>query len=78
MKTKKTIKKLVLNKNTISDLNRLEQNNVKGGVSTCETCETCETCVTCETCQTVCWFCPTQIPIRCSGSPSCLYEICLP
>jgi hypothetical protein len=32
MKTKKITKKLVLNKKTVSDLDKLEQSNVKGGI----------------------------------------------
>ena len=76
MKTKKMIRKLALNKKTISDLDKLEQSSVRGGVSTCDTCVTCV--IYCGTCQTVCIPCPTDNPIRCqvSGSPSCPNETC--
>lgn len=82
MKTKKITKKLVLNKTTVSNLNKLEQSNVRGGdgISTCETCDTCETY--CGTCQTECLPCQT-FPIRtCQPTfgyeNSCVMGICGP
>jgi hypothetical protein len=73
MKSKKTIKKLVLNKNTISDLNKLEQSSVKGGIGSFSI----YLCITCY-CETIPCVTQTKYPILCSGSPSCPNEFCPP
>jgi natural product precursor len=65
MRTKKTTKKLVLNKNTISDLNKLEQSSVKGGTASIYTCFTCYYC------ETIPCAPQTKYPILCSRSPEC-------
>lgn len=43
MKTKRVIKKLVLSKETISDLNDRDMNSARGGYETIYTCTTCQT-----------------------------------
>jgi hypothetical protein len=69
MKTKKFEKKLALNKQTVSNLNKSQMNGINGaGPTTNITCEFCDTVVSCE--ETLC-------PI-CVSNPDTLCTACLP
>lgn len=61
MKTKKLKNKLVLNKETVTNLEFNQLKRVKGGdVCDCTCCPTCDD-LTCVTCQThVCYVCPHE------------------
>jgi hypothetical protein len=68
MKTKKISQKLMLKKETVSNLNPEEMGDVKGGAETRFNCteETCVSCVTLQaSCQSLYFTCPTGFTNTC-------------
>lgn len=68
MKTKNFTKKLILNKTTVSNLEKMQMNDIRGGwtLNTCAyTCPECDTYRTCGYCPVINTEDPTCLPGMC-------------